>query len=173
MVDDVVLANGEEDFPFSGEAAAPRGVAVGVVVAVGPAEVNIDFTGVVDGATGGADGVPPKTVVPVPLLKVASPSVFHAGTESGLFDAAWPNADTPPEANAPNAPPGLIAGTADFVSAGFAPPNVASPPDANAPNAPPLPNAEGDVGLTGVTIGVVDMGVPRPVLPNPDWPNDA
>jgi hypothetical protein len=65
----------------------------------------------------------------------------------------------------------LIAGAEDFVSTGF--PNVAGPPDANAPNAPPLPNVEEDVGLIGVAIGVVDIGVPRPVLPNPDWPNAA
>lgn len=50
-------------------------------------------------------------------------------------------------------------------------PNVAGPPDAKAPNPPPLPNAEEDVVLIGVTIGVVDIGVPRPVLPNADWPN--
>lgn len=164
-------ANGETDFPFSGEAVAPRGDAVGVVVAVGSAEVNIDFTGVVAGASGDADGVPPKTVVPVPLLKVASPPVFHTGTESGFFGAAWPNADGPLEANAPNPPPALIAGVADFVSAGLTPPNVASPPDANAPNPPPLPNVEEGVVLMGVAIGVVDIGVSRPVLPNPAWPN--
>ena len=85
VVDGVPLANGEADFPFTGEAAPPRGVAVGVVVAAGSVEANNDFTGVV---AGGADGVSPKTVVPVPLLKVVSPPVFHAGTESGLFDAA-------------------------------------------------------------------------------------
>ncbi len=167
----MALASGEADFPFSGEAVAPRGDAVGVMVAAGSVEVNINFTGVVAGASGDADGVPPKTVVPVPLLKVASPPVFHAGTESGLFDAAWPNADSPLEANAPKPPPGLIAGAANFVSAGFVPPNVASPPDANAPNPPPLPNVEGDVVVMGVAIGVVDIGVPRPVLPNADWPN--
>lgn len=165
----MALENGEADFSFSGGVLAPKGEAVGVVV-VGSFEVNIDFTGVVAGASGDADDDPPKTVEPVPLLKLASPVVFHAGTASGLFDAAWPNADSPPEANAPNAPPALIAGAADFVSTGFASPNVASPPDANAPNPPPLPNVE-DVVLTGVTIGVVDIGVPRPVLPNPDWPN--
>ena len=52
--------------------------------------------------------------------------------------------------------------------------NVAGPPDANALNPPPLPNVEGEVALIGVTMGVVDMGVPSPVLPNPrpaDWPN--
>ena len=86
VVDDVPLANGEVDFPFSGGVAPPRGVAVGVVVAADSVEANSDFTGVVAG--GAADGVPPKTVVPVPLLKVVSPPVFHAGTESGLFDAA-------------------------------------------------------------------------------------
>lgn len=84
VVDDAAPVNGEGDFPFSGEAAPPGGVAVGVVV--GSVEVNIDivFTGVV---AGGADGVPPKTVVPVPLL-IMSPPVFHAGTESCLFEAA-------------------------------------------------------------------------------------
>ena len=167
-VDDVAVANEEGDFSFSGEVAAPRGGAAGVVVAVTSVEANIDFTGVL---AGGANGVSPKTVVPVPLLNVASPPVFHAGTASGLLDAAWPNADIPLEANALNAPPGLVAGAEVFVSAGF--PNVAGPPDANAPNAPPLPNVEEDVGLIGVAIGVVDIGVPRPVLPNPDWPNAA
>jgi hypothetical protein len=83
VVDDVAPVN-EGDFAFSGEAAPPGGVVVGVVVAAGSVEVNIDFTGVV---AGGADGVPPKTVVPVPLL-IVSPPVFHAGTESGLFEAA-------------------------------------------------------------------------------------
>lgn len=165
----VAPVNGEADFPFSGGGVAPRGDAAGVVVASG-SEVNIDFTGVVAGASRDVDGVPPKTVVPVPLLKLASPLVFHAGTESGLFDAAWPNADSPLEANAPNPPPAPIAEAADFVSTGFVSPKVASPPDANAPNPPPLPNVE-DVVLMGVTIGVVDIGVPRPVLPNPDWPN--
>jgi hypothetical protein len=163
----VALANGEADFPFSGGVVAPRGDAAGVVVAAG-SEENIDFTGVVAGASRDADGVAPNTVVPVPLVKLASPPVFQAGTESGLFDAAWPNADSPPEANAPNPPPALTAGAADFVSTGFVSPNVASPPDANAPNPPP--NVE-DVVLMGVTIGVVDIGVPRPVLANPDWPN--
>lgn len=119
---------------------------------------------------GDVDGVPPKTVVPVPLIKVASP-VFHAGTASSLFDAVWPNAESPVEVNALNPPLELIAGAAEFVSADFAPPNVVSPPDANAPNPPPLPNVEEDVGLIGVAIGVVDIGVPTPALPNPDCPN--
>lgn len=85
-VDSVALANGEAGFTFSGEVVALRGDAVGVVIVVGSVEVNIDFTEVVAGASGD-DDVPPKTVVPVPLLKVASPPVFHAGTESSLFDA--------------------------------------------------------------------------------------
>jgi hypothetical protein len=73
--------------------------------------------------------------------------------------------------NAPKPPPPLIVGVASFVSAGFEPLKVAGPPDANALNAPPLPK-DGDVVLTGVTMGVVDMGVPSPVFPNTDWPAD-
>lgn len=80
-------ANGLGDFPFSAGVVAPRGVAVGVVVTVGSVEANNDFTGVVAGASKGTDDGPPKTVVPLPLLKVVSPPVFHAGTESDLLDA--------------------------------------------------------------------------------------
>lgn len=36
----------------------------------------------------------------------------------------------------------------------------------NALNAPPPPKVEGDTVLTGVTVNVVDMGIPNPVLPN-------
>lgn len=169
--DGVVLANDEA--AFSGEAAVRTGDVEGVVLAAGLAGAKGDFTGVVVCATGDADVVPPKTAEPAPLPKVASPPVFHAGTESDLFDAAWLNADGPPEANAPNPPPPEVAGVPCFASAGFALLNVASPPDANALNPPPPPNVEGDVVLMGVTMGVVDMGVPGPALPNPDWPNDG
>jgi hypothetical protein len=150
---------------FSGGAAA-GGDKTGVVLEAGSAEEKRDFAGVVADTSGDADDVPPKTLDPVPLPNVASPPVFHAGTEPGVVDAAWPNADGPLEANAPNPPP-LIVGVPTVVSAGFEPLNVAGPPDVNAPNAPPLPKVEGDVVLTGVTMGVVDMGVPSPVLPNP------
>lgn len=167
-VDGVVLANGEADFPFSGEAVTPRGDAVGVVVVVGSVEAS--FAGVVAGASGDDKDVPPKTVVPAPLLKVAPPPVFHAGTVSGLFNAAWPKADGPPEVNALNPPPALGVGVVDFASAGFAPPNVASPPDANVPNPPSLSNVDVEGVLIGVAIGVVDIGVPRPTLPKLDWP---
>ena len=61
-----------------------------------------------------------------------------------------------------------MAGAPGFVSAGFEPLKVAVPPDANALKAPPLPKVEGDVALIGVTMGVVDMGVLSPVLPNAD-----
>jgi len=131
-----------------------------VVLEAGSAEEKRDFAGVVD-------DVPPKTLDPVPLPNVASPPVFHAGTDSAVVEAAWPNADGPAEANPPNPPLPLTVGVASFVSAGFEPLNVAEPPDANALNASPLPK-EGDVVLTGVTMGVVDMGVPSPVLPNAD-----
>jgi hypothetical protein len=149
---------------FSGGAVA-GGDRTGVVLEAGSAEEKRDFAGVVADANGDADGVPPKTLDPVPLPNVASPPVFHAGTELGVVDAAWPNADGPLEANAPNPPLPLIVGVPSCVSAGFEPLNVAGP-DVNAPNAPPLPKVEGDV-VTGVTMGVVDMGVPSPVLLNP------
>jgi hypothetical protein len=150
---------------FTGGAVA-GGDRTGVVLEAGSAEGKRDFAGVVAGTIGDADDVP-KTLDPVPLPNVASPPVFHAGTESGVVDAAWPNADGPLEANAPNPPPPLIVEAPSFVSAGFEPLNVAGPPDANVLNAPPPPKVEGDVVLTGVTMGVVDMGVPSPVLPNP------
>ena len=163
-VDGVVLANDET--AFSSDVVA-GGEKAGVVLAAGSAEVKRDFNGVVVDPSGDAEAVP-KTVDPVPPPNVASPLVFQAGMVVGVVDAAWPNADTPPEANAPNPPPPLVAEAPGFVSAGFEPLNVAVPPDANAPNGPPLPKVEGDVVLTGVTMGVVDMGVPSPVLPNPD-----
>lgn len=173
----LAVANEEADgvLPANGGAvlaseAAAGGDKAGVVLAAASAEVRRDFTGVVAGTSSDADDVPPKTVDPVPLPNVASPPVFHAGTESGVFDAVWPNADDPAEANALNPPPPLVVGAPGFVSAGFEPLNVAGPPDANALNTPPLPNVEGDVALMGVTIGVVDMGVPSPVLLNPDRP---
>lgn len=154
--------------PFSSEVDA-GGDKTGVVL---EAEEKGDFAGVAADTSDDADDVPPKTLDPVPPPNVASPPVFHAGTESGVVDAAWTNADGPLEANALNPPPPLIVGVPSFVSAGFEPLNVAGPPDANAPNAPPPPKVEGDVVLTGVTMGVVDMGVPNPVLLNPaDWPN--
>jgi len=164
-VDGVVLANGEAT--FSSDAAA-GGEKAGVVLATGSAEVKRDFTGVVAGPNDDAEVVPPKTVDPVPPPNVASPPVFHTGVEVGVVDAAWLNVEGPPEANAPNPPAPLVAGAPGFVSAGFEPLKVAVPPEANALNAPPLPKAEGDVALTGVTMGVVDMGVPSPVLPNAD-----
>jgi hypothetical protein len=160
-VDGVVLANREA--AFSSDAAA-GGEKAGVVLAAGSAEEKRDFTGVVAGPNGDAEVVPPKTVDPVPPPNVASPPVFHAGVEIGVVDAAWLNVEGPPEANAPNPPAPLVAGAPGFVSAGFEPLKVA----ANALNAPPLPKAGGDVALTGVTMGVVDMGVPSPVLPNAD-----
>jgi hypothetical protein len=167
-VNGVVLA--KDGLAFWSEVVA-GGDKAGVVLGAGSAEVKSDFAGVVADTSGDADDVPPKTLDPVPLPNVASPPVFHAGTESVVVDAAWPNADGPLEANPPNPPPPLI-GPPTFVSAGFAPLNVAGLPDANALNAPPPPKVEGDVVLTGVTMGVVDMGVPSPVLPNPDdWPN--
>jgi len=149
------------------------GEKAGVVLGAGSAETKRDFAGVVVDPSGGIDDVPPKTFDPVPLPNLASPPVFHAGTDSAVVEAAWPNADGPLEANAPNAPLPLIVGVVSFVSAGFEPLKVVGPPDANALNAPPLPpKVEGDVALTGVTIGVVDMGVPSPVLPNADRPAD-
>ena len=163
-VNGVVLAI--DGLAFSSDVAA-GGDMTGVVLGAGSAEGKRDFAGVVAGASGDADDVPPKTLDPVPLPNVASPPVFHAGTESGPVDAAWLNADGPLEANAPKPPPPLIVAPT-FVSAGFAPLNVAGLPDRNALNAPPPPKVEGEVVLTGVTIGVVDMGVPNPVLPKPD-----
>jgi hypothetical protein len=151
---------------FSG-AVVVGGEKAGVVLGAGPAEAKTDFAGVAADASGDADDFPPKTLDPVPLPNVASPPVFHAGTDSAVVETAWPNADGPLEANAPNAPPPLTVGVASFVSTGFEPLKVAGPPDANALNAPPLPK-DGDVVLTGVTMGVVDMGVPRPVFPNVD-----
>jgi hypothetical protein len=121
--------------------------------------------GVVLGVRAGSAA--PKTLDPVPLPNAASPPVFHAGTDSTVVEATWPNADGPLEANAPNAPPPLIVGVASFVSAGFELLKVAGPPDAKVLNAPPLPK-DGDVVLTGVMMGVVDMGVPNPVFPNAD-----
>jgi hypothetical protein len=60
---------------LSAEVAIARGDVEGVVLATGAAGPNgDDFIGVVPGA-------PPKTVEPAPLAKVASPPVFHAGTE--------------------------------------------------------------------------------------------
>jgi hypothetical protein len=164
-VDGEVLANGEATFSSD---AAPGGEKAGVVLAAGSAEAKRDFTGVVTGPSSDAEVAPPKTVDPVPPPNVASPPVFHAGVEIGVVDAAWLNVEGPPEANAPNPPAPLVTGAPGFVSAGFWPLKVAVPPDANALNAPPLPKAEGDVALTGVTMGVVDMGVPSPVLPNAD-----
>jgi hypothetical protein len=149
---------------FSG-AVVVGGENAGVVLGADPAEVIRDFAGVAADASGNVDDFPPKTLDPVPLPNVASPPVFHAGTDSAVVEAARPNADGPLEANAPNAPPPLTVGVAGFVSTGFEPLKVAGPPDANALNAPPLPK-DGDVVLTGVTMGVVDMGVPRPVFPN-------
>ena len=125
-------------------------------------------TGVVLGAgSDDVDDFPPKTLESEPLRKVASPPVFHAGTDSTVVEVTWPNADGPLEANAPNPPPPLIVGVASFVSAGFEAVKVAGPPDAKALSAAPLPK-DGDVVLTGVTMGVVDMGVPSPVFPNAD-----
>jgi hypothetical protein len=166
-VDGVVLANGAAAFWT-----VAGGEKAGVVLAAGSAELKRDFTGVVADPSGDAEAVPPKTAVPVPLPNVVSPPVFHAGIEFDVFDDAWPNADGPADANAPNAPPPLVAGAPSFVSAGFEPLNVAGPPDVNALNAPPPPKVEGDVVLTGVTMGVVDMGVPSPVLLNPGRPAD-
>ena len=163
-VDGVVLANDEA--AFSSEVVA-GGEKAGVVLAAGSAEAKRDFTGVGVDPGGDVEDVP-KTADPVPPPNVASPPVFQAGTELGVVDAAGPNADSPPEANAPNAPPLLVARAPGLVSACFEPLNVAVPPDANALNGPPLPKVEGDVVLMGVTMGVVDMGVPRPVLLNPD-----
>jgi hypothetical protein len=160
-----VLANGEAT--FSSDVVA-GGENAGVVLAAGSAEVKRDFTGVVVDPSGDAEGAPPKTVDPVPPPNVVSPPVFQAGVEVGVVDVAWPNADSPLEANAPNAPAPLVAGAPGFVSAGLEPLKVAVPPDAKALNAPPLPKAEGDVALMGVTMGVVDMGVPSPVFPNAD-----
>jgi hypothetical protein len=163
-VDGVVLANDEA--AFSRDVVA-GGEKAGVVLAAGSAEAKRGFTGVVVDPSGDVEDVP-KTVDPVLPPNVASPPVFQAGIELDVVDAAWPNADGPPEANAPNPPPPLMAGVPGFVSACFEPLNVAVPPDANALNGPPLPKVEGDVVLTGVTMGVVDMGVPSPVLLNPD-----
>jgi hypothetical protein len=143
------------------------GEKAGVVLGAGSAEAKRDFAGVAADTSGDVDDFPLKTLDPVPLPNVASPPVFHAGTDSAAVEAAWPNADGPLEANAPNPPPPLIVGVASFVSAGFEPLKVAGPPDANALNAPPLPK-DGDVVLTGVTMGVVDIGVPSPVFPNAD-----
>jgi hypothetical protein len=164
-VEGVVLANAEDD---SSSDVLPGGEKAGVVLVAVSAEAKIGLAGVVVTA-GNTEDVPPKTVDPVPLPNVASPPVFHAGTELGVLGAVWPNVDGPPDANAPNPLPPLETGAPGFVvSGGFEALNVAVPPDANAPNGPPLPNVEGDVVLTGVTIGVVDMGVPSPVLLNPD-----
>lgn len=143
------------------------GEKAGVVLGTGPAEAKTDFAGVGAVTSDGVDDVPPKTLDPVPLPNVVSPPVFHAGTDSAVVEAAWPNTDGPLEANAPNPPPPLTVGVVSFVSAGFEPLKVAGPPDPNALNVPPLPK-DGDVVLTGVTIGVVDMGVPSPVFPNAD-----
>jgi hypothetical protein len=141
----------------------------GGVNGVAPADEAAAFSSElgVGGSSGDVDDFPPKTLDPVPLPNVASPLFFHAGTDSAVAEATWPNADGPLEAKDPNAPPPLIVGVASFVSAGFEPLKVAGPPDANALNAPPLPK-DGDVVLTGVTMGVVDMGVPSPVFPNAD-----
>jgi hypothetical protein len=110
----VVLAI--DGLAFSSEVVA-GGDRMGVVLGAGSAEGKRDFAGVVADTSGNADDVPPKTLDPVPLPNVASPPVFHAGTESGAADAAWPNADGPLEANAPNPPPSAPT----FVSAGVAP----------------------------------------------------
>ena len=143
------------------------GEKAGVVLVAGSAEAKRDFAGVAADTRDDVDDFSPKTLDPVPLPNVASPPVFHAGTDSAVVEVAWPNADGPLEANAPNPPPPLIVGVANFVSGGFEPLKVAGPPDANALNAPPLPK-DGDAVLTGVTMGVVDMGVPSPVFPNAD-----
>jgi hypothetical protein len=156
-----------DDATASSGAVVVAGEKAGVVLEADPAEPKTDLAGVVADTSGDADDFPPKTLDPVPLPNVASPPVFHAGTDSAVVEAAWPNADGPLEANAPNAPPPLIVGVASLVSTGFEPLKVAGPPDANALNAPALPK-DGDVVLTGVTMGVVDMGVPRPVFPNAD-----
>jgi len=160
------VAPADDGAAFSSEVVV-GGEKAGVVLRAGSAEAKRDFAGVAPDTSGDVDDFPPKTLDPVPLPNVASPPVFHAGTDSAVVEAARPNADGPLEANAPNVPPPLIVGVASFVSAGFEPLKVAGPPDANALNAPPLPN-DGDVVLTGVTMGVVDMGVPNPVFPNAD-----
>jgi hypothetical protein len=131
------------------------GEKAGVVLGAGSDEVKRDFAGVAADASGDVDDFSLKTLDPVPPPNVASPPVFHAGTDSAAVGAAWPNADGPLEANAPNPPPPLIVGVATFVSAGFKPLKVAGPPDANVLNAPPLPK-DGEVVLTGVTMSVVD-----------------
>lgn len=159
------MAPADDGAAFSSEVVVGGGKA-GVVLGAGSAEAKRDFAGVAADTSDDVDDFPPKTLDPVPLPNATSPPVFHAGTDSAAVEAAWPNADGPLEANAPNPPP-LIVGVASFVSAGFEPLKVAGPPDANELSAPPLPN-DGDVVLTGVTMGVVDMGVPSPVFPNAD-----
>jgi hypothetical protein len=79
----VASANGGPAFPGG---AVAGGGGTGVVLEAGSAEGK-DFAAVAD-TSGDADDVPPKTLDPVPLPNVASPPVFHAGTESGVVDAA-------------------------------------------------------------------------------------
>ena len=160
------VASADDAAAFSSEVVV-GGEKAGVVLGAGSAEAKRDFAGVAADTSGDVDDFAPKTLDPVPLPNVASPPVFHAGTDSAAVEAAWPNADGPLEANAPNAPPPLIVGVASLVSAGFEPLKVAGPPDANVLNAPPPPK-DGDAVLMGVTMGVVDMGVPSPVFPNAD-----
>lgn len=157
------MASADDGAALSSEVVV-GGENAGVVLGTGSAEVKRDFAGVAADTTGDVDDIPPKILDPVPP-NVASPPVFHAGTDSVVVEAAWPNADGLLEANASNPPPPLIVGVASFVSAGFELLKVAGPPDANVLNAPPPPK-DGDVVLTGVTMGVVDMGVPNPVFPN-------
>lgn len=160
------VAPADDGAAFSSEVVV-GGEKTGVVLGADSAEAKADFAGVAADASGDVGDFPPKTLDPVPLPNVVSPPVFHAGTDSAVVEAACPNADGPLEAKAPKAPPPLIVEVASFVSAGFEPLKVVGPPDANALNAPPPPK-DGDVVLTGVTMGVVDMGVPSPVFPNAD-----
>lgn len=77
------MAPGGDRAVFSSEVVV-GGEKAGVVL--GAAEAKRDFAGVAE-TSDDVDDFSPKTLDPVPLPNVASPPVFHAGTDSVVVEA--------------------------------------------------------------------------------------
>jgi hypothetical protein len=81
------VAPSDDGAAFSSEVVV-GGEKVGVALDAGSAEAKTDFAEVAADTSGDVDDFPPKTLDPVPPPNVASPPVFHAGTDSAVVEAA-------------------------------------------------------------------------------------